>query len=64
MLGFFYGFMSTSVSSMILGVQILGACIFKIVISSSLIVSFINMKWPSLSLLNNFVLESAFSDII
>jgi hypothetical protein len=45
-------------------VPVFGAYMFRIDISSWWIVPFINMKWPSLSLLIDFSVKSTLSDII
>jgi hypothetical protein len=56
-------FMSGSVCFMRLGTPIFSVYMFIIVISSYRIVPFINMKWLSLSLLTNFGLKLALSDM-
>nr|KAF6382578.1 hypothetical protein mPipKuh1_008934 [Pipistrellus kuhlii] len=55
--------MSSSSVFMYLGAPVLGAYIFTRVISSSWIVPFSIMKWPSLSLVMSFTLRSNLSDI-
>jgi hypothetical protein len=56
-------FMSHGVCFMKLGVPTFSEIMFTLVMSSWWIVAFIDMKWPSLSLLTNFVLKSALSEM-